>query len=212
MTKIDKLVSGFNTFRDTYFETNPELYKTLSTKGQTPHTLVIACSDSRIDPALIFGVEPGDIFVVRNVANLVPKYAPDDVPNSTSTALEYAVRDLGVSQILVLGHAQCGGIGAACSHASGGDLSARDFLESWVTSASDVLKDEFDHITDDVMGRKAEQASLKQSVKNLTTFPWVAEKVEAGELALHGWWFDLAEGALWALDDAGAEFVQISGA
>lgn len=212
MKQIDSLVSGFNSFRKTYFETNPELFETLSTKGQKPHTLVIACSDSRIDPALIFGAEPGDLFVVRNVANLVPEYAPDNAPNSASTAIEYAVRDLGVSHILILGHAKCGGIGAACSHATGGDLSARDFLESWVEPAADAIKAEFGAVSDDVNGRKAEQASLKKSMQNLSTFPWVAEKVQDGNLQLHGWWFDLADGQIWGLDDAGADFVQLSGA
>ena len=212
MTNIKSLVSGFDTFRKTYFETNPDLFHTLSTDGQKPHTLVIACSDSRIDPALIFGAEPGDLFVVRNVANLVPEYAPDQVPNSASTAIEYAVRDLGVSNILILGHAQCGGIGAACSHAAGGDLSARDFLESWVETAANAIIAEFGAVSDDVTGRKAEQASLKKSMQNLSTFPWVAERVANGSLDLHGWWFDLEGGKLWGLDDTGADFIQISGA
>ena len=208
---LDNLISGFNDFREQYFETETELFDTLSTAGQTPHTLVIACSDSRIDPALIFSAEPGDLFVVRNVANLVPAYTPNDTPNSASTAIEYAVRDLKVSHIVVLGHAQCGGIKAACSHVSGADLSARDFLESWVHLVHDVIAPEVEKNDLKTLQRRAEQASIQQSVKNLHSFPWIADEVQSGRVTINGWWFDLKAGALWAVDERNAEFRQISG-
>ena len=122
------------------------------------------------------------------------------------------MRDLGVSHILVLGHAQCGGIQAACKHAEGADLSSRDFLESWVGLAQIAIQDELSKNEPETLARRAEQASIKQSVKNLQSFPWIADKLAAGTVSIDGWWFDLSAGALWALDSDHADFQQISGA
>lgn len=189
MTDIDKLLAGFAGFRAERFAT--ESFRALARDGQNPRLLVIACSDSRVDPAILFGAGPGELFVVRNVANLVPPYQPDGLFHGTSAAIEFAVRDLGVAHVVVLGHSSCGGIAALA--AEGGE--ARDFIGSWMSLAA--------HTCACGGAREREQASIRRSVENLHSFPWIAERVAAGELELHGWWFDLEEGRLWRLADEG---------
>jgi carbonic anhydrase len=200
MTEISKLLSGFQAFRDAYFADDPDLFRALSREGQKPRILVIACSDSRVDPAILFSAEPGELFVVRNVANLVPPYQPDGQYHGTSAAIEFAVRDLGVSEILVLGHSSCGGIEALRDLARGRPES-REFVGPWVAIAADACSAHAD-------ARAVEQAAIRQSVGNLRSFPWLAAREAAGDLALHGWWFDLEAGALWRL--AGDAFVPVA--
>ena len=185
MTEIDKLLAGFAAFRAAAFDT--EHFRALAREGQKPRLLVIACSDSRVDPAILFGAQPGELFVVRNVANLVPPYQPDGHYHGTSAAIEFAVRDLGVAGIVVLGHSSCGGIAALAT--DGG--AEREFIGPWISLAA--------HACDHHGSAAREQASIRRSVENLRSFPWIAEREAAGALALHGWWFDLAEGRLWAL-------------
>lgn len=211
MKHVPRLLSGFKAFHKRYFEVETNLYETLSKQGQNPHVLVIACSDSRIDPAILFDAAPGDLFTVRNVANLVPTYSPDEERHGTSSAIEYAVRDLGVSDILVLGHAHCGGIGAACGEATGTPLPKRDFLSAWLSIARSTINAELSDPDTATLPQRAEQASIRLSVRNLMTYPWVASRVERGEMRLHGWWFDIDAGTLWALDDAKTNFQEISG-
>ena len=194
MTDISKLLSGFQAFRDTYFAETPELFRALSRDGQKPRILVIACSDSRVDPAILFNAAPGELFVVRNVANLVPPYQPDGQYHGTSAAIEFAVRDLGVSEILVLGHSSCGGIGALRDLAHG-HPETREFIGPWVTLAAGAC------CAANADAHEVEQAAIRQSIGNLRAFPWLAEREAAGELTLHGWWFDLEAGALWQLAD-----------
>ena len=190
MSETEKLLKGFADFRETYYEKDTSLFQQLSTQGQSPHTLLIACSDSRVDPALLFGVKPGELFVVRNVANLVPPYQPDTRLHGTSSAIEFAVRDLKVSQIIVLGHSNCGGIHALCRHLKG-EVLDREFIERWVSIAADAVSPHVDNLPQD-----AEQAAIIASVENLKTFPWIDEQIKSGDLTLHGWWFDLALGEL----------------
>ena len=190
MSKIEKLLKGFADFRETYYEKDTLLFQQLSTRGQNPHTLLISCSDSRVDPAFLFGVKPGELFVVRNVANLVPPYQPDTRLHGTSSAIEFAVRDLKVSQIIILGHSNCGGIHALCRHLQG-EVSEREFIERWVSIAADAVSP---HVEDPP--QYAEQAAILASLENLKTFPWIRERLELGDLSLHGWWFDLTAGEL----------------
>lgn len=196
MTDLPKLLSGFQTFRETYFADDRQVFRNLSRDGQRPGILVIACSDSRVDPAILFDAAPGELFVVRNVANLVPPYQPDGQYHGTSAAIEFAVRDLGVRRILVLGHSSCGGIGALCNLAHG-HAEDREFIGPWVALAADACNDP------NADARTVEQAAIRRSIENLRSFPWVAAREAAGELALHGWWFDLDAGTLWHLTDAG---------
>lgn len=189
MTEIDKLLDGFAAFRAATFET--ARFRALAREGQKPRLLVIACSDSRVDPAILFGAQPGELFVVRNVANLVPPYQPDGHYHGTSAAIEFAVRDLGVAGIVVLGHSSCGGIAALA--AEGG--TAREFVGPWMSLAA--------HACAHRGSAAREQASIRRSIENLRSFPWIAERETVGTLALHGWWFDLEDGRLWALDGEG---------
>jgi len=210
MSVIDSLVAGFKAFRVTNFEQRPALYEALVNNGQQPEVLMIACSDSRVDPALLLNSQPGELFVVRNVANLVPPYAPDDNYHGTSAALEFAVRDLKVAHIVILGHSRCGGMDVL-RKASWGEKPDREFIAPWVSIAEracDCIG--HDAITGPEGSRLVEQAGLKVSLENLMTFPWVRERVEAGNLSLHGWWFNLEKGELWGIDGSGDEpFIQL---
>ncbi|MCW8860835.1 MAG: carbonic anhydrase [Rhodospirillales bacterium] len=197
MKDVSSLFAGFKVFRANYFGQRPQLFENLNAKGQKPKFLVIACSDSRVDPAILFNAEPGELFVVRNVANLVPPYQPDSNYHGTSAAMEFAVCDLKVQEIVILGHSQCGGINALCEVTKGAVLD-REFITPWISIASDACK--HDHGGDEDKNRRVEQAAIGNSIKNLRTFPWIAEREKAGELSINGLWFDMEQGALWAFD------------
>ncbi|MEO5334652.1 MAG: carbonic anhydrase [Magnetococcus sp. YQC-5] len=196
-----RFLVGFCGFRERYFSQKPELFETLVSDGQRPKAMVVSCSDSRVDPAILFGAEPGEIFVIRNVANLIPPYEPDGRHHGTSAALEFAVRDLGVRNILVLGHSRCGGMHALQEHLSGQPLD-REFIASWVSIAASSLE------ANPWMGEshRLEQAAIRQSLANLRTFPWVKYQETAGDLTVHGWWFEMDAGRLWYLDESRDEF------
>jgi carbonic anhydrase len=194
---IRRLVAGFKSFRSQYYEQRPELIRSLGTEGQRPEILMIGCSDSRVDPALLMNAEPGEIFVVRNVANLVPPYEPDGRNHGTSAAMQFAVEDLGVSDIIVLGHSGCGGIQAMVEQAAGISPS-REFITPWVSLAQQHCA----AIIGDNPGKgcdlaACEKASIKGSLANLETFPFVRDRVLAKTLRIHGWWFELKKGQLW---------------
>ncbi len=170
---------------------------------------MIGCSDSRVDPALLFDAEAGDLFVVRNVANLVPPYAPDREYHGTSAALEFAVRSLLVEHIVVLGHAQCGGVRALLEAPVTDDT---DFVQSWMRIAGparDRARWRAAGQEEGVLRRVCEHESIGVSLANLMTFPWIRERVEAGQLALHGWYFDLEQGQLYELDRAQGTFLPL---
>jgi len=198
---IEKLIEGVRGFRATHFEQKPERLRSLVVGGQSPAVLVIACSDSRIDPALLTNAEPGDLFVVRNVANLVPPYVADGTARGTSAAIEFAVRDLGVKHLIVLGHSRCGGIQALIDH-NGGKPLGRDFIAPWVNMVAHVCAQvprgpDFS-TNPERRARHIEQRAILASLRNLHDFPWIAERVDAGTLDVRGWWFDLEHGELWA--------------
>ncbi len=214
---VGHLIEGIRRFKTRFYDEAPGLMQQLVAKGQAPATLMISCSDSRVDPAILSGALPGELFVVRNVANLVPAYAPDDGLHGTGAALEYAVRDLGVDHIVVLGHAHCGGIKAMLATA-GGERPPREFVGPWVEmalAASQLhLPDangeqvmSLEHLK--VVPYLAERASILGSLDNLMTYPWVRERVEAGTLQVHGWWFDLDSGDLWVTDTPGAPLMPV---
>ncbi|WP_096704870.1 carbonic anhydrase [Magnetospirillum sp. 15-1] len=207
MGDLDKLLAGFQVFRATYFGQRPELFQDLVKRGQRPKVLVIACSDSRVDPALLLNAEPGELFVVRNVANLVPPHQPDEHYHGTSAAIEFAVRDLEVSHVIVLGHSGCGGIQALCN-AVVGRPPDRQYINRWVDIAAAsccASPNQGRHFTEEE-ARATEQGSVIQSLENLMTFPWVRERVENGRLALKGWWFNMDDGGLWTHDPAQGRF------
>jgi carbonic anhydrase len=202
------LLTGALNFKKRFYEQSPEFMSQLVEKGQFPSTLVISCSDSRVDPTLLTGAKPGELFMVRNVANIVPPYEPGGGHHGTSSAIEYAVRDLNVPNIIVLGHGRCGGIKALLSTLNGQKMD-REFIGDWVSIAVDACDQLVQDPENPAMKKKAsldlllenpdlvERASVQNSLKNLLGYPWIRAKVEAGDLALHGWWFDLEHGDLW---------------
>ncbi|WP_293825348.1 carbonic anhydrase [uncultured Brevundimonas sp.] len=194
----DELTAGYRRFRADHWPTARAEYESLATKGQKPHTLIVACSDSRADPALIFDAKPGELFVVRNVANLVPPYEPDGKLHGVSAALEFGVKVLGVKRIVVMGHAHCGGVNAMLH---GAPDSCADFVAPWVAQGTPVVRHVAETVAADEEERAAEEAIVRLSIRNLRTFPWIAEREAKGELHLSGLHFGIAEGALTALTD-----------
>jgi carbonic anhydrase len=201
------LVEGFQRFREQHFERNDSLYQQLVTDGQTPKTLVVACCDSRVDPALVLDCEPGDLFVIRNVANLVPPVEERAGLHGTTAAIEYGVRILGVEHIVVLGHAHCGGIGTLVK--TGGINVPGSFIDDWmrlVESARSSVIAEMPHAPLAEQIRACEQRAILVSLDNLMTFSWVRDKVVSGHLSLHGWYFDIEHGQLLSYNPATSNF------
>jgi carbonic anhydrase len=191
------LVDGFQRFREKHYESNDSLYQQLVKEGQTPKTLIVACCDSRVDPALVLDCEPGDLFVIRNVANLVPPVEGRAGHHGTTAAIEYGVRILGVEHIIVLGHAHCGGITTLVK--TGGASVAGSFIDDWMCLAEEVrssVVSEMPNATLEEQIRECEQRAILVSLDNLMTFSWIKDKVDAGRLTLHGWYFDIAHGQL----------------
>lgn len=193
---MERLLDGYRRFRSEVWPTERARYEALAKRGQRPESLVIACSDSRVDPQTVFGAGPGELFVVRNVAGLVPPYTPDAGYHGTSAALEYGVRVLKVARIVVLGHAQCGGIQAMVE---GAPQEARDFVEPWMRIAGPAFAAKPDGQEGDVLGYY-ETAVVRLSLTNLRTFPWISEAVDAGRLELHGFRFAVRTGVLEMLE------------
>ena len=200
---VHGLIAGYKGFRARYYEQRPERMKELAEQGQSPEVMLIACSDSRVEPAVLLDIEPGELFIARNVANLVPPYGPDENPHGTSSAIEFAVRDLKVRHIVVLGHSACGGI-QALRQANKGEPSEqgdREFIAPWMKIAEAACPCD---AAGNVPGQEdVEQDSIRISLRNLMTFPWISSRVEAGELHLHGWWVDLLAGRLCAVEPNG---------
>jgi carbonic anhydrase len=204
------LVEGFGRFRRTRYAAEHERYRHLAAEGQRPSTMLVACSDSRSGPETVFDAAPGELFVVRNVAALVPVYAPDTRSHAASAALEYAVLALGVRSIVVMGHGRCGGVAAALDEPGG--LTATDFIGTWVAGLRDMADelDPSDWGDPEAARRDLERRSVEQSVVNLRTFPWIRSRERAGRLTLHGCWFDIASGELHAL--SGEDWLEVAGA
>lgn len=196
----DPLLSGYARFRQDGWTQARAEYEVLAAKGQKPHTLVVACSDSRADPALIFDAAPGQLFVVRNVANIVPPYQPDGGLHGVSAALEFGVRVLGVERIVVMGHALCGGVNAMIN---GAPDTCNDFVRPWVAQAEPVVRRATEGLEDDRKQTAGEHAVVRLSIDNLRTFPWIAEREAAGDLELVGLHFGIANGVLWRMQTDG---------
>lgn len=196
----DALLSGYRRFREGHWADARAQYEALASDGQRPHTLVVACSDSRADPALIFDTAPGQLFVVRNVANLVPPYEPDGHLHGVSAALEFGVKVLGVERIVVMGHAHCGGVNAM---RNGAPADCQDFVAPWVAQGAPVVRRVCEAVEPDEVERVAEEAVVRLSIENLRSFPWIAEREAAGKLILTGLHFGIADGVLRALRGPG---------
>lgn len=193
------LLTGYQRFRRQRWPQEHAEYEALAS-GQKPHTLVVACSDSRADPALIFDAAPGELFVIRNVANLVPPYQPDGRLHGVSAALEFGVRVLEVRRVVVMGHAFCGGVNAMLNGAPQG---CEDFVAPWVNQAGPHVRRCVETVPADQVERAAEESVVRLSLENLRTFPWIAEREAAGLLTLSGLHFGIADGILRALTGPG---------
>lgn len=196
----ERLQRGYAGFRSGRYELETERYRELAQSGQRPEIMVIACCDSRVAPEIVFDARPGELFVVRNVANLVPPYAPDGRHHSTSAALEFAVLGLEVRHIVVMGHGRCGGIAALSGRSA--PLTHGDFIGSWMAAVRDVAEQlpEADTQSPEERQTLVERASIEHSLANLRTFPWIRRREDEGRLGLHGAWFDISAGELRAYD------------
>jgi carbonic anhydrase len=208
---MDRLIEGFRHFSNTYFEENRALFSALATGGQRPQVLLIGCCDSRVDPGLLFNAQPGEMFVIRNVANLVPPYETSGRFHGTSAAIEYAVRVLEVEHVVVLGHSFCGGVSTLVDeHAADGT----DFVRPWMDIAR-TARDRALALTlsagepIESSRRMAEQETVAISLANLMTFPWVRERVMDRRVSLHGWYFDVENGELLRLDSRTNTFQKV---
>ena len=195
-----RLLTGFNVFRAKTYGRRPEFARAIAA-GQSPKVMVIACSDSRVDPALLTDAEPGELFVVRNVANIVPPHMQGTGFRSTSAAIEFAVRQLKVEHLVVLGHSSCGGIQAFMQ--GGSHVKDSDHLAPWISILDPIRGSAVD-------ASEVEQAGVRLSVENLRTFPWVREAEAARRLRLHGLWFNLDQGALWEMSGDGGRFGKVA--
>jgi carbonic anhydrase len=196
---LRKLAAGFLEFRDHTFMPSRDRFARLAER-QEPKVMMIGCSDSRVDPAILCHAEPGDVFTVRNVANLVPPCESDVSHHGTSAALEFAVTTLEVEHIIVLGHDGCGGIRALLDNGSSAETGHASFVGNWMRIADEALR------RTRIIARHrspAEQAkicgleAIKTSLANLLSFPWIDEKVDDGRLRLHGWYFDINDGNMY---------------
>ena len=199
---IERFIAGYHRFRSGYYEENRERLNELAREGQSPRIAIVACCDSRVDPAVITDSNPGDMFVIRNVANLVPPYEAAGSWHGTSAALQFAVCGLEVEHLVVMGHAQCGGIRALLEKDES-EEQGDHFIASWMSIADEakqhVLHDASLHSFDDRL-HACELSSIEISLKNLMTFSWIREKVEQGKLELHGWYYDIRTGEVLHFD------------
>lgn len=211
MTFPKHLLEGYKAFATQRLPTEQTRFRELSVKGQSPEVMVIGCCDSRVSPEVIFDAGPGELFVVRNIANLVPTYQPDQNAHGVSAALEYAVTVLKVKHIVVLGHAQCGGIRAFVDKIE--PLTPGDFIGKWMQmfiKPGEVVEQR-DHETMAQFVERIEKAAVFRSLENLMTFPFVRKAVESGQMQTHGAYFGVAEGSLFVLDKAAKEFKNARG-
>ena len=205
-----QLIDGYRAFLVSRLRHEQSRYRELAESGQSPQVMMIGCCDSRCAPEVIFDARPGEIFVVRNIANLVPPYAPDAEAHGVSAALEFGVVALKVKHIVVLGHARCGGVKAFAEDAA--PLTPSDFIGKWMSLMAPAAekvgprgdRSESDYLT------ALEQANVALSLKNLMTFPRLREQVERGEMMLHGAYFGVATGKLSVRDPATGKFVQVA--
>jgi carbonic anhydrase len=192
---MEDLLAGYRRFRQSGWPERRARFEALSDHGQRPQVLVVACVDSRVDPAVIFDTHPGELLTIRNVANLVPPYAPDAAYHGTSAALEFGVRVLGIPHLVVLGHGQCGGVQVLMR---GAPDNARDFVANWMSIAEPARRVAL-ACDEPAREHACELEVVKVSLANLRSFPWIAAREAAGTLKMHGAWFAIRTGELMLL-------------
>jgi carbonic anhydrase len=208
MPYLNQLIEGYRRFRETDWARERERWSELA-EGQSPKVMVLSCADSRVDPAQIFDARPGEIFVVRNIAGLAPPYETSRGFHGVSAALEFAVSQLEVGEILVMGHGLCGGCAAALTgQFDDTEPGEGHFIADWVRMLHDAASKVRGQ--NEELGPRAftqmEREAVKVSLANLRTFPWIADREAAGSLKLHGAHFSVAEGRLYVLDEAEGDF------
>ncbi len=206
MADVTKFLDGIENFQQQHFGENPELANTLI-EGQKPQALLIGCCDSRVDPAVLLDCDLGDLFILRNIANLVPPYLKSKEHHGVSSSIEYAVCHLEVSDIIILGHSECGGIEALMESANTGE--AGEFIGRWVNiaaAARDKVLQELPEESQEKQARACEKEAILVSLKNLMTFPWVKDRVSKGQLSLHGWYYNIGTGQLRYYNQLSGEF------
>jgi len=202
-----KLVKGIHSFQRGFFASHRELYHQLATAGQQPETLFITCSDSRVDPNLITNSAPGELFIVRNVGNVVPNV---DLPGGTAAAIQYAVEVLNVENVIVCGHTQCGALKAILDPESVAHL---DYVSRWVKSTIDVKKlidEKYEHLIGDERLNAAIQENVLAQIEHLRQYSFVADRMDAGKLQVNGWVFDVGRGEVYDYDPDIGEFLSLS--
>ncbi len=197
---MKELIAGYRRFRASGWPERRRRFEALAERGQSPETLILTCVDSRVDPSIIFDTEPGEVLEIRNVANLVPPYAPDSAYHGTSAALEFGVRVLEIPHIVVLGHESCGGVNALLN---GAPRDAKEFVAPWMSMAAPA-RDRAMRCAPENRQQCCEFEVIRLSLTNLLTFPWIAERVAAGTLRLHGAWFEIRTGVLMTLEPGGS--------
>ena len=206
------LVQRFRGWKATTYENNKAWYRHLGEEGQHPRAMVISCCDSRVHVTAIFGADQGEFFIHRNIANLVPPYAPDGDHHGTSAAIEYAVTALKVAHVIVLGHSSCGGV-QGCIDMCKGNAPQLEAKDSFVGRWMDILKTRFSAVKDikdpKEQARAFEKHAVLASLENLMTFPFVKERVDAGQLTIHGAWHNIAEGGVEVYDQDENGFVAL---
>lgn len=206
------LIDGYHTFQRTRLAVEQDRYRALADTGQQPEIMIVGCCDSRVSPEVIFDARPGELFVLRNVANLIPPYSPTGLMHGVSAALEFAVEGLRVKHIVVLGHARCGGIRAFAAQET--PLSAGNFIGKWmslIAPAAEKLGAPSDRLLAEYLLR-LEQASILNTLDNLLTFPFVRSRVAERRLRLHAAYFDVATGMLSTADPVTGHFAAVPGA
>ncbi|WP_422343826.1 carbonic anhydrase [Parasphingorhabdus sp.] len=207
MPEFHALLEGYKRFREDSYPKQRARYDALAKEGQAPPIMVISCCDSRVDPATIFDTSPGQMFALRNVANLVPPYDDSGGLHGSSAAIEFGVTGLNVKHIVVLGHGQCGGISAALK---GGELGlpGYTFIDEWMS----IITEARDQVITDAPTdpqRALELEAIKLSIENLRSFPFIAEREKRGEIKLHGAWYAIGEATLYTLDEADGRFTVV---
>lgn len=200
---FEKLLKGYQSFREKYVLGDTSVMQHLHVHGQKPKVMFVACCDSRVDPALILQCDPGDLFVVRNIANIVPPYEKDEAHHGTSAALEFGICFLEVEHLIILGHSQCGGIQALLKPEN--VAKQNDFISNWVSIVQTPACNHADNQKPDDYAKIA----LQQSYENCKTFPWINQRVADNKLVIHQWFFDIATGKIYTRSNKNEEYLPL---
>ncbi|HEY6558584.1 MAG TPA: carbonic anhydrase [Polyangiaceae bacterium] len=201
---MEKLVKGIHSFRNGYFASHRQLFEQLATSGQNPETLFITCSDSRVVPNLITDAAPGELFIIRNVGNVVPR---TDLIGGTAAAIQYAVEVLKVENVIICGHTQCGAMQAILSPEG---LEKLAYVKRWLAQTDrvrQVIEERYAHLDAAARVAAAVQENVLTQLENLREYPFIAERLESNSLRISGWVFDISNGNIWDYDPESSEFL-----